>query len=306
MLRLAHRIMSQGIRANGSDQRHARFSEIAASVIENTVRESEIIIADNVAEYVQAIAKPISGLVTNSGIDELGIEMSDIPNVMPPFDRLFIEWIPVGERDSESHIKQAGVAIRSEPAEEALSSGHVKQHYFDRQVDPFAFVTACHVYSDSSGIPRYDGNCVTFFCNKMGQLADGKTRQVEGSDFYHAPLGIPFMAIAFMHCKNVVRTDATETEGPPDKWLRRMKQPALRYHVLEIDPMKEVLRKEGGAEATGIKKALHICRGHFATYTEEKPLFGNFVGTVWKSAHVRGAIERGAVVKDYSIKAKVS
>ncbi len=66
--------------------------------------------------------------------------------------------------------------------------------------------------------------------------------------------------------------------------------------------MKEVLRREGGSETNGLKKALHICRGHFATYSPEHPLFGKFTGTFWKPAHVRGSQEHGIVVKDYVIK----
>lgn len=109
------------------------------------------------------------------------------------------------------------------------------------------------------------------------------------------------LTVAFMNCKNVVRHDVTESEGPAAKWIRRMKAPTIRYHVLDINPMKEVLTTEGGLEHNGLKKALHICRGHFATYTEERPLFGRITGTFWKPAHVRGSIEHGAVVKDYRV-----
>jgi len=108
------------------------------------------------------------------------------------------------------------------------------------------------------------------------------------------------LAISFMHCKGVTKTiDATA--NPDDKWLRRKLLPQFKYHILEINPFKDVLRREGQSEQTGIKKALHICRGHFCTYTAEKPLFGHFVGTVWKPSHVRGDIKAGAVVKDYSV-----
>lgn len=67
--------------------------------------------------------------------------------------------------------------------------------------------------------------------------------------------------------------------------------------------MKAVLRTEGGIEQNGLKKALHICRGHFATYTDEKPLFGHFTGTVWKPSHVRGNVTEGIVSKDYRVHA---
>lgn len=46
---------------------------------------------------------------------------------------------------------------------------------------------------------------------------------------------------------------------------------------------------------------LHLVRGHWVRYTKEKPLFGRFTGTFWRSHHLRGDAERGAVVKAYRV-----
>ena len=75
------------------------------------------------------------------------------------------------------------------------------------------------------------------------------------------------------------------------------------YKTLAIEPMKAVLSSEGGVTTNGLKRALHICRGHFATYTADKPLFGHFVGTVWRPMHTRGNKKHGEVKKDYRIEA---
>jgi hypothetical protein len=111
-----------------------------------------------------------------------------------------------------------------------------------------------------------------------------------------------FLAISFMHCKNV----SLPTVEPPSPVSRKAEQrygrPLTRYRVLEIMPMREILNREGAAERTGLKRALHICRGHFATYSDEKPLFGKYAGTYWKPQHVRGSKARGEVVKDYAVK----
>jgi hypothetical protein len=40
--------------------------------------------------------------------------------------------------------------------------------------------------------------------------------------------------------------------------------------------MRKVLATEGGISQNGLKKARHICRGHFSEYSEEKPLFGKY------------------------------
>lgn len=111
-----------------------------------------------------------------------------------------------------------------------------------------------------------------------------------------------FFALSLMHCKNVVAETVTPATRLSQAHERRTGQPLLRYHVLNVDPFREVARSQG-VGTSGIKKALHICRGHFATYTTDKPLFGRLTGTFWKPQHLRGNIAEGAVAKDYRITA---
>jgi hypothetical protein len=109
-------------------------------------------------------------------------------------------------------------------------------------------------------------------------------------------------ALSFLHCKNVV-----QIEHQPDGVINRERKkvglkPFVRYHTINIEPMKKVLRTEGRIETEGLKRALHICRGHFSHYSEEKPLFGKYAGTFWVPAHVRGSLDEGLVVSDYNVK----
>jgi hypothetical protein len=119
-------------------------------------------------------------------------------------------------------------------------------------------------------------------------------------------LGWPlYLAICFMHCKNVT---LTEQEGQyPSRQVRREAErrgdpPLTKFYTLNIEPMKKVLRDEGGSETVGLKRALHICRGHFSHYSEDKPLFGKYAGQFWIPAHVRGTAEAGMIAKDYNVK----
>jgi hypothetical protein len=116
------------------------------------------------------------------------------------------------------------------------------------------------------------------------------------------PMSFPaFLTLSFMHCKNVT-TEAVEPDRDVNRERRKQGlKPFVRYHTIDIEPMKRVLRTEGKVESTGLKRALHICRGHFSTYTEERPLFGKLAGTFWVPAHVRGSLEEGAVVSDYKV-----
>lgn len=111
------------------------------------------------------------------------------------------------------------------------------------------------------------------------------------------------LAISFMNCKNV-----TLPYEEPDRELNRVRKkaglrPFVRYNTINIEPMKAAIRAARGMESLGIKKAMHIVRGHFARYSEERPLFGRpgLSGSFWMPAHVRGSIKQGVVQSDYEI-----
>jgi hypothetical protein len=44
-------------------------------------------------------------------------------------------------------------------------------------------------------------------------------------------------------------------------------------------------------------------RGHFKTYTAERPLLGRFTGTYWWQPHLAGKNTSALVEKDYAIEA---
>lgn len=109
-------------------------------------------------------------------------------------------------------------------------------------------------------------------------------------------------AISMLNCRRQTSLVERPDFNPPDKWLRRQKQPRLRYHTLNIDPLKKMLKYDEKADPTGQQLAWHLCRGHWKHYTEEKPLFGRYVGSVWCPPHAKGNRENGVVLKDYAIK----
>jgi hypothetical protein len=106
------------------------------------------------------------------------------------------------------------------------------------------------------------------------------------------------LAIAFMHCRNVVASEVKVSLA--SRQSRSGKSRIKSYSVLQIDPMRDVLRREGNDQSEGLARALHICRGHFKRY--DKPLFGKtFTGTVWVPAHSRGTADKGVIDKGYSV-----
>lgn len=108
------------------------------------------------------------------------------------------------------------------------------------------------------------------------------------------------LALNFLNCKNV-----KINENPISRQVKRQHErkgePVYKTYTLEIKAMREILKHSINENKTDIKKALHLCRGHFKTYTKENPLLGKFTGTYWWDMHARGDSTYGKVDKDYKI-----
>jgi hypothetical protein len=108
-------------------------------------------------------------------------------------------------------------------------------------------------------------------------------------------LYFPFFVFQLLHCRGVTtRDEGMYTPHLPRGRRRSAKKTA--YKTLVIPTAKQ----SGGSGTTSdLKLAKHLCRGSFATYTKEKPLFGHYVGMVWRPAHLRGSSAVGTIEKDY-------
>jgi hypothetical protein len=110
------------------------------------------------------------------------------------------------------------------------------------------------------------------------------------------------LAVSFLHCKNVKSIAQSPPAKVQKKRLSAGKPPLCTYHILNIQPMRQVLVREGGGETgTAGQRAFHICRGHFKTYSSEKPLLGRAAGTFWWPQQVRGSKQHGVVVSDANL-----
>lgn len=115
------------------------------------------------------------------------------------------------------------------------------------------------------------------------------------------------VSISFLQCKNII----TEHIVPPKRshltnaQKRRGESivPYVEYELLHITPIIKKQRKTNNEENKS-KRALHNVIGHFHTYTEDAPLFGNpnLVGRFFIPSHARGSLEEGIIVKDYKVK----
>jgi len=133
------------------------------------------------------------------------------------------------------------------------------------------------------------------------QLEPGFRREVNRAlqELLYAGL----LSVSFTHVKNVDVVEVVPEPKLSKAFAKRNGQPLNRHYVLDIGPMKRYLEVDGHASRDGLANAMHVCRGHFKTYTSEKPLFGRETGTFWWPSMVRGFPTRGAVSKDYRVTA---
>lgn len=117
-----------------------------------------------------------------------------------------------------------------------------------------------------------------------------------------AEIQVACLALSFCNCRNV----ALRSDEVPAKLRKKAEQrggvPVDRWHVLEIGVIRKALDTAIAGLACGsLRQALHICRGNWAEYKPDRPLFGKHVGRFWRPMHVRGHAGRGTVDKDYSV-----
>lgn len=105
-----------------------------------------------------------------------------------------------------------------------------------------------------------------------------------------------------LHCKNVRLAPVEAPLRLNKKRIKGGKHPIFEYHILTVDLNKgNSERSDSTGEAIGIMP-VHLCRGHFKEYSEDKPLFGKYAGRYWWQPYARGKAEQGIVTKDYQLK----
>lgn len=254
-------------------------------------KETEVVVADDIVEYYYA------------GTTQEHFRLSDFPNLMPPFRRLFVETRhPSGIR-SEVHGSVPwngphawGVSLERFAAEpEGWNVFFALLWQMDRK-GPIHLVLSGSVPLTNDGRLRSNDIPVNLHIGtSQGILSDF----VDSFAEFLKPL---FLAISFMHCKNVVTTSVSPPSAVSRAWKRRHGVPLVSYRVLDIKPFRVAARSAGhGVAEPSVKKALHICRGHFKTYTPDRPLFGRVAGTFWVEQHMRGAATSGEIKKTYRV-----
>lgn len=157
----------------------------------------------------------------------------------------------------------------------------------------------------STFFPLVKGRIVSNYSLVIPGLISGNLEKNEMNQLSTEIAGINTYTILYtlglLNCKNIRYIDNYLPQAVQKKMIKKNLIPVNRYYTLAIEPLKERTQNKNSND-TGRRSPLHIVRGNFATYTEDKPLFGKWVGTVWREAHVRGNKDVGEITKDYQVK----
>lgn len=214
------------------------------------------------------------------------ISIDDCPNVYPQYPVMWFEWNAVND---EGKIKE-GILV---------TGGGFIENNTDYEYSSFGI-----------GFVQFDTRNwivgeLQWNYNKLG-ICDRKRiiipTQTETFTEYVSQIAlIALFSISLMHCKNVSLETINYSEKLNKSRIRKGKKPLVKYHVLNINSMKRVLDGAGANSPTGLRNALHICRGHFKDFSKGGGLFGKYQGLYWWDPQVRGKIQNGVMLKDYKV-----
>lgn len=300
-------------------------------ILANDLPTAEVFLIDNVARYYYEERCQTWDMT------------KDFPNLVPPFDRLWLEYRHVPKvletedgteatagryvmRDNDANVGSTGILLVNHDFEkfpELRQDADEGKLIFSRDlITPEIRWTVCaQLFVEKPGPQaktqalittvyfglRHDGSVAWFTPTRFVRELFDET--VQKRNVGGVLMMIPaFLAVSFMHCRNVVSTDVRPARVMQSLFTAKSGgKPMVDYKTLKIEPMKKVLRHEGRSESTGIVHALHICRGHFKDFREGKGLGrGHAHGLYWWGDQVRGSAERGVVEKTYDVQKPVT
>jgi hypothetical protein len=266
--------------------------------------ESQANVRKHAHEGIRVIADEAAQHFWQSGQTQWDLEHQDFGSIRPPFDVTWIEWItPHNVLDADGWKKTSSnpcamfvVTVSGTDGLHLVVQGLTWDFGADCVV---MYPVASIIKIDPAGmVVGHEFYCDTNFIDQGAALSDITSQQYATSLYQLLFPG--FLALGWMNCKNIHLVSGQPNERVSRKRQRRGQFAGLSYQRIVIDGVAgNATRSNREAEATG--KRLHMVRGHFATYTDERPLFGRVTGTFWRAWHVRGDADLGRINHEYHI-----
>lgn len=260
----------------------------------------------NVADYYWAL-------------DKEQWKIADFPNLAPPWPVTWLEWTEPSHRISTPSTESGMLVI----SWELTGAGREYwPNHLDREPGEYnrwgslaitfmqmwsGKITAGATAIDVSSHGRGMGSDITpdgrqAFSSCLLTPTGDKQLDKSLSDGLFVTMNVGLMTISFANCSNVPQL--TERQGWKPRHANakpKHGEEPVTWHVLDIGIPKAVLAQHGVGSGTGLKKALHLARGHFKTYTEARPLMGKATGTYWWRPQIRGKDQSRIALKDYNV-----
>lgn len=259
-----------------------------------------VIIADEIARQIDALPDEVA---EQHSASSFGI-------VVPPFSQCFIEADVMLPDDG---LVQRGVIVRDHT--KALRDGTLDPHM--RSFAPastrwlFSVTGYLHTPKHNSMVLEHEGLMLVHLDGE-GYLLDNPAemhiiiprndRRPGRLPAATLPTHGPYLlkAISAMHRR--CPADKVTPNRAAIRQARRKGMPLLtEYYVLRVQPHASPQDYSEVGQPSAAQTREHLVRGHFKRFTEERPMFGRYVGMVWVPEHERGNSDIGRIRKDYRV-----
>lgn len=199
----------------------------------------------------------------------------------PPCDNTLLCW-EAEKREEPGYIKVAA---------------HYLKHENGLMIFPLAYNEVSRTWAIFSAKAVYlDGKWQISY---MGQGSNEYLREEVTRE-----LVVSMKLLEILYARNVITKTVTPPVALNKKRVKHHHEPYDEYRILEV--VKGVAKNKNQGEVPWdyrppTERALHLCRGHFKTYTEDAKLFGRYTGTFWWQPSIRGNEKNGVVRKDYAV-----
>lgn len=317
MTRLADRIIAEGFRPIAGEREDMEEYRFACAEIRKNLPSVPIFVVDNVSNFIEDEEEEGR---------EWNLEKGTYPNLAPPFDWWWMEY-DVSHRDwGKKHgVRSVGALARAFDMKdkEDFAEAHdmlpveatfkqeprwivqwqvVMEYVEEQEKVPITAAVMLMTLLDEHGDLTEDFAGTVYSIALTHTLEEEMKKKRKGFVFGAVTLMRPmWLALSLMHCRNVEIVEQHPPRHERRRAERNKEKPPVRYSTVNITPMRKVLATEGRSGEVGLRKALHICRGHFKHF-DEKPLFGRVRGTFWWGSMVRGDARHGRNIHDYKVK----
>jgi len=237
--------------------------------------------------------------------------------IPPPFPVFWLEWsvawgdafgcLSVSDRiEGEEVRKLNGLGI-SIPAEEEDAPIYkttvlpVRQSERKRHIDVgfWLMIYYTTLQGDQLGGAERKGHHLLLHKSKLMARMNESHCECAVKDFiwYYAAI------LWLLTVRNITLVDGEPSSSKHSRHMAKaLKRPRFAYKTVAVSTN---IRKSNNGSTVGLTRELplHTVMGHFATYTEEKPLFGKYSGTFYIPGHLRGKKAEGEIEKLYNTSA---